>query len=118
MSIRNVKVANIRPTFENLKEWCENPENVYIARKGVVFVNKQRYPPRDSIWYNPYKIGKDGDRNQVIEKYEVYIRERLHREEGLKDELKKLKNKNLGCWCAPEPCHGNVLLKILGEMEE
>jgi hypothetical protein len=118
MSIQNVKVANIRPTFDNLKEWCEHPDNVYIARKGVVFVNKQRYPPKDSIWYNPYKIGKDGNRNEVIQKYETYIRNRLQTEVELKEELQKLKNKHLGCWCYPEPCHGNVLLKILDEMDE
>ncbi len=112
----NVKVANIRPHFNNLKEWCENSNNVYIGRKGIVFVDKKRYPTQDSIWCNPYKIGKDGDRAQCLQKYENFIRNRLEVESGLKDELKKLKDKNLGCWCAPEPCHGNVLLKILEEL--
>ncbi len=113
----NVKVANIRPEFNNLKDWCENSNNVYIGRKGIVFVDKKRYPTQDSIWYNPYKIGKDGDRDEVIQKYEIYIRNRLETEVGLKDQLCKLKDKNLGCWCAPEMCHGHVLVKILQELD-
>ncbi len=115
--VKNVKVANIRPTFQDLKEWCEDPDNVYIGRRGIVFVDKKRYPTEDSIWCNPYKIGKDGDRDEVIQKYEIYIRNRLEKEVGLKDELKRLKDKNLGCWCAPEPCHGDVLIKLIQEMD-
>jgi hypothetical protein len=30
--------------------------------------------------------------------------------------LKKLKNKVLGCWCYPEKCHGDILIKILEEI--
>jgi len=26
-----------------------------------------------------------------------------------------MKGKNLGCWCFPEPCHGNVLLELIDE---
>ncbi len=26
-----------------------------------------------------------------------------------------MKGKNLGCWCAPEPCHGNILLELLSD---
>ncbi len=33
----------------------------------------------------------------------------------MKEELMKLKGKNLGCWCKPEGCHGDVLIKILEE---
>ncbi len=115
--VKNVKVVNIRPGFKDLKEWCEHPDNVYIGRRGIVFVDKKRYPTEDSIWCNPYKIGKDGDRDEVIQKYEIYIRNRLEKEVGLKDELKRLKDKNLGCWCAPEPCHGDVLIKLIQEID-
>ena len=24
-----------------------------------------------------------------------------------------MKGKNLGCWCNPEPCHGDVLLELI-----
>lgn len=38
MSVVNVKVTYIRPSFMNLEEWCKDANNVYIGRKGVVFV--------------------------------------------------------------------------------
>jgi len=28
------------------------------------------------------------------------------------DSLPELKDKVLGCWCAPEPCHGDVLKEL------
>ncbi|OUW96006.1 MAG: hypothetical protein CBD97_01995 [Pelagibacteraceae bacterium TMED237] len=121
--IVNVKVANIRPNYDNLKEWIKDPNNVYIGRRGVVFVTeinpetgmigKKRFPAYDSIWANPFKIGKDGDREEVLRKYKEYITIRLDREPQLLKELAKLKGKNLGCWCYPDPCHGDILKEIM-----
>ena len=107
------KVSDIRPGSNNLKEWMEKPNHVYIARKGVVFIDGKRFPNQDSIWANPYKIGPDMTREQVIEKYKEYITNRLNTEPALKDELMKLNGKELGCWCSPEPCHGDVLLELI-----
>ena len=42
MAVVNCKVANIRPKYENLQEWMEDPNNVYIGRGGIVFINNQR----------------------------------------------------------------------------
>jgi len=113
----NVKVSFIRPEYHNLQEWISNPNHIYIGRKGIVFVNNQRYPNHDSIWANPYKIGKNGTREDVLNQYELYIRNKLQNQPDLKEELMKLKNKKLGCWCFPEPCHGDVLIRILHEIE-
>ena len=66
------------------------------------------YIGRPSIWGNPFKIGKDGDRAEVIRKYRAYI-------EGNTELLAKvpqLKGKILGCWCKPRACHGDVLAEI------
>jgi hypothetical protein len=57
-----------------------DPENVYIGRGGVVMIanaetgKKERFPKRDSIWANPYKISESDTREVVIEKYEKMIR--------------------------------------------
>ena len=69
MSVVNCKVKNIRPTFDNLAEWMSDENNAYIGRKGVVFINKKRFPQDSSNFCNPYKIGKDGTREEVITKY-------------------------------------------------
>jgi len=44
--------------------------------------------------------------------YEIYIKEKL-KDENFKNELLKLQGKNLGCWCFPEPCHGDILLDLI-----
>ena len=112
MNVTNVKVANIRPQYQNLKEWMDNPDNVYIGRKGIVFVDGVRFPLKDSIWCNPFKIDQDNDRDKVIDKYKKYIIDKI-KTEKLTPELQKLKNKNLGCWCKPLKCHGDILLGII-----
>jgi hypothetical protein len=68
------------------------------------------YIGRPSRWGNPFLIGRDGTREEVIEKYREYIQSMEH---NLHEELARLKGKKLGCWCHPEPCHGDVLVKII-----
>lgn len=114
MSVVNVKVQNIRPNYHSLKNWIEDTNNVYIGRKGVVFIDGERYPKKDSIFANPYKIGKNGTREQVIEQYREYMENNIQKNRAYYlDELSKLKGKNLGCWCHPELCHGDVLLDLI-----
>ena len=67
------------------------------------------YIGRPSKWGNPFKIGKDGSRDQVIEKYRRHIMMNPDLYNAVRTELK---GKNLMCFCAPEPCHGDVLLRI------
>jgi hypothetical protein len=55
------------------------------------------------------------NREQVIAAYETYIRATLAGSSELRAELETLRGKKLGCWCAPEPCHGNVLENLLAE---
>lgn len=66
------------------------------------------YIGRPSKWGNPYTIGAEGTREEVIEKYYLYL---LERPELIKA-LPKLKNKTLGCWCSPKACHGDVLIEL------
>lgn len=69
------------------------------------------YIGRPSKWGNPFTIGKDGTRNEVIEKYRKWI---LTQPQLLAD-LKELKGKILGCWCYPQHCHGEVLEQLVKE---
>ena len=57
---------------------------------------------------NPFEIGSDGTRENVIEKYRQYL---LNNKELMND-LKELKGKVLGCWCFLKPCHGDVLAEL------
>lgn len=67
------------------------------------------YIGRGSKWGNPFKIGVDGTREEVIEKYKQYI---MNRPDLLND-LEELRGKRLGCYCKPKPCHGDVLVELL-----
>ena len=116
--IANVKVACIRPQYQNLKEWMADPNNVYIARRGIVFIEGVRFPQKDSPFANPFKVGKNGTREEVINKYRDYIVAKIENGEISYEQIENLKGKTLGCWChGPDevdpPCHGDVLVKIL-----
>jgi hypothetical protein len=110
----NVKTKNIRPDYLNLHEWIQDKDsNVYIGRGRVIFINGVRYPLQDSIWANPYKITEKQTRNDVLNLYREYIDKKLKSNPFLITELMKLEGKNLGCWCSPEPCHGDILLELI-----
>lgn len=65
------------------------------------------YIGRGSPWGNPFVIGKDGDRDEVIDKYEQHLRESPR----LLDRLHELRGKTLACFCAPARCHGDILAR-------
>ena len=92
-------------TFEEHKSKCRTTV-VHIGDGYDVFIG------RPSKWGNPYKIGRDGTREQVIAKYRATISDKDR--EVIQQELK---GKRLGCFCAPEPCHGDVLAEIADEDE-
>ena len=72
------------------------------------------YIGRPSKWGNPFEIGKDGDRETVICKY----REWVVTQPRLMAALPELRGKVLGCWCAPQACHGDVLVSLANARTE
>lgn len=82
------------------------------ADPKVVHLRRERCDvriDRQTHWGNPFVIGKDGTRSQVIRKYREWI---LGNEHMVALAKKELRGKVLGCWCAPLACHGDVLLEI------
>ena len=71
------------------------------------------YIGRPSIFGNPFSIGRDGDRDSVIEKYRVYFLERIKRDESFRLSVESLRGKVLACWCRPLACHGDVIVEYL-----
>lgn len=63
---------------------------------------------RKTKWGNPFVVGRDGTREECILQYEEWIQTQPH----LIEALHELKGKKLGCWCHPQPCHGDVLAKL------
>lgn len=96
------------------------------APPGAVYVG------RPTKWGNPFAIGEDhplhfkgdgtkpGDgypmsRQDVIDFYQHWITQEGH---GLLMDLSELRGKDLVCWCAPLPCHADILLRIANEPTE
>jgi hypothetical protein len=79
---------------------CREPHDVYIGRPC-------RGRP-GSVWANPFKVGRDGTRAEVIAKYRAMLLGRP----DLLARLPELRGKVLGCWCKPEACHGDVLAEL------
>lgn len=74
----------------------------------VVHCKKEPYDVyigRPSKWGNPFVIGKDGNRSDVVKKYYEWIK----KQPKLLEDLQELKDKTLACWCSPNLCHGHVL---------
>lgn len=84
---------------------------------GVVHCRREPcdiYIGRPSRWGNPFKVDRDGSREEVIAKYRTYVLSRP----DLVAALPELQGKVLGCWCAPEPCHGDVLAVLACRLVE
>lgn len=85
-------------------------QTAYVPMIQTRVVNMRKEPHdvyigRGSIWGNPYKIGQDGTRTEVIDKYIA----RLVKDEDLLIKTHKLRGQRLGCFCKPEACHGDFL---------
>jgi hypothetical protein len=94
-----VKVVKVRPGGS-----C--PGVQYIGRAWA------GYP--ESIFHNPFHVGRDGDREEVLLKFINYwyapdqwglrLAARLLTLNNLSDE-----DVILGCWCKPLGCHGDII---------
>lgn len=94
-----------RVVHVNSEDWRNTPEDqrVYIGRRN----NRRSLP--ESEWANPYVIGKDGTREEVVEAFEG---EMWVSPFECRNARSKLRDKVLGCWCHPELCHGDVLARL------
>lgn len=72
------------------------------------------YIGRPSEWGNPFRVGSAdaATRQEAVRKYEKYLELNPDVVEHVK---RHLRNKDLVCFCAPLPCHGDVLLRIANE---
>lgn len=110
---------------------CENglPTKIFKHKKRIVvhclrsnygvYIGRGRCPKtgESNALGNPFVIGKDGNRREVIEKYEhEYLRPRIEKDKVFREKIKNLHGKVLGCWCYPLPCHGDVLVKVAAEL--
>lgn len=85
-------------------------------------VNKFRerfdvYIGRPSIFGNPFVIGKDGSREDVILKYSNWFNKKIE-EDKFREAVLMLKGMRLGCFCKPKLCHGDIIVAWLEKKHE
>jgi len=91
----------------------------------TLVVNKDRgeiydvYIGRGTIWGNPYQMGQDGDRDEVIRKFAYdFGRGFLKASENLEHNLGIIRGKVIACHCKPAACHGDVLAAHLNAQDD
>jgi len=89
--------------------------NVKTDQYDVYIGQDARYGP--ATWGNPFVTGDDGDSDEVIKKYNNYIRRRVSLDNSLYTQLLDLGGKRLGCHCKPRACHGEMLVKLLEDVK-
>ncbi len=94
----------------------------------VVNKYKERYDVyigRGSIFGNPYTHIKNKNtkaefivntREEAVEKYRKYFYNKINADKNFKNEVLKLKNKTLGCFCKPKACHGDIIVEYLEKL--
>lgn len=99
-----------RTTIGNRRTDTPQPGDVYIGRPSPLG--------------NPFILGRDGGRAEVIARYRTWLQEQLAVGPGnpVHTALQRLlaaaerRPLRLVCWCAPLPCHGDVIAELLREL--
>lgn len=91
------------------------------------------YIGRPSPLGNPFRVGRDGTREEVVKLFHGYLEKIVRSPDAdrkadwleVRNELRRIKKleQRLGtvaleCWCAPEPCHGEVIAKFVTNISE
>lgn len=92
------KVIHIKDAPPN---WKNNPDYVYVGRP--------------SKWGNPFAMHSEADRDEVCEKFEMYL---AGPGAALLDDLHELQGKTLVCYCHPKRCHADSLVEFVEAMED
>ena len=105
------KAALIRRGYKSFEDWNSDPNHVYIGRNMSCHVTGAL----GSKWGNPFKV-KKANKNSLkkcLERYDDHIR----KDPDLFNAVMELEGKELGCWCKPSSCHGDILIKLFKERQ-
>ena len=103
--------------YTSFSQWYNDENNVYIGRNASKYAQRNVY---DSKWANPFlccdwNVAKaEWVIEDLVKSYEKYVR----KNSLLMNSLHELEGKQLGCWCKPGLCHGDILVKLYNEMYE
>ena len=73
------------------------------------------YAGRPSPAGNPFRIGPDGTREDVVAKYQKYFDDRIQHDPTFRAYIHGLAGKVIGCYCKPLPCHCDIIAEYLNK---
>lgn len=87
---------------------------VIVLTQTTKVVHLKRKPfdvriDRRTPWGNPFVQGPDGSREVVVDLYDKWLSTDDPQAVWISQNVHSLSGKTLGCWCAPQLCHGDVL---------
>ena len=100
--------------YKSFGEWYDGENNIYIGKNASKYAQRS---VKDSKWANPFicldwHVSKEEwVLEDLVKCFENYVRNNSH----LMNSLHELEGKQLGCWCKPGACHGDVLIKLYKE---
>lgn len=103
----NIKKQELQKRgYTDFAHWARHPDHLYIGR------DQTRHVPGTigSKWANPFPAWRY-TLEECVARYEQHIRETPE----LWESLHELVGKELGCWCKPQLCHGDILLSLMKE---
>lgn len=116
-AVVNIRKKNLNKCgYKDFKEWNSVVDHVYIGRDLSYYVEGAK----GSKWANPYSLERY-TREESLALYKDYVlhsKKKWKNGKTLKQSLNELHGKTLGCWCAPERCHGDVLVSLLDTSQQ
>ena len=104
MKVINVKKEELNKNgYNDIEQWQQDPNHLYIGRA----MNYPKLKIKQSKWANPFPVTRYG-LDDSLRLYEEYVNTTK-----LRNDLEELEGLTLGCWCYPEKCHGDILIKML-----
>jgi len=98
-------------TVVNLKGHRDDPgfaDVVYVGRA----LHRGGWHLAASPLANPFRIGRDGNRAEIVAMFRDYLLSRP----DLLALLPELRGRRLGCWCVPLECHATVIAELADEL--
>jgi hypothetical protein len=100
-----ITVVNVK-SFKGVGEYVGR-SNAYYGLTG-------------SVLANPENLKSESDRIANIARYEIWLNGKMKSDTPQKREVLRLKalwkvtgSLTLICWCAPKPCHGEVIKRFI-----
>jgi hypothetical protein len=124
ISIVDGKFVHLTPEVKSspikVKNWAKMSDrakvHAYVGRKNRSVPSTLH--GSDGSYGNPFIIGRDGTREDVIEKFEAFISSDAPKAKEMRKKIQSnLRGLTLACWCGDKPCHGTIIARIANSTE-